>query len=555
MKIGHKNITTRLRLFVAHSLGRLKASFLSTLAHFAVIKTCVYIFAAAVFCLNIVPSYAALEQDKTGSSMSTKRGFDLISIAEALLAQNIDKVEIDPKTQQIQEFSTATQKFSQGNITVAYEGYLNIIVNLKSDFARMNIAKSLYDMGFFSLADLAVSKVERKDLLQLQIDILKQAYGLSAQLTKEEEIYLAKAYSSIYFDNSAQEISFELNKKTNLLEKSDYANYILSQSMFELRQYPQALNYIDIAISKNPKNSSYALYKTKILVISQDYKNALKHIEKHEKTISQNFKKELLIYREQAFANLPKENKKYHTAYSHYLDGNYSKVVKDLQNLDKKAYMEHALLAKAHLMLGNYEEAVKNFEWSYKINKSYAPALSGLGDAEFISGRYAQSIEHYKKAYSEDKTDVGNALKLVLAYEAIGDEKNSKKFINIANKLDRNPFFEEYEIAATLLTETNKGQYLKKSLNNNMFFEDCWYEVIEMALENDRVKGAHNILYIMSFSNKLSYRRFYTAALVYDALGERDKAITNLKYTLNMNPDFEEARKLMAKLSNNGEDI
>ena len=52
-------------------------------------------------------------------------------------------------------------------------------------------------------------------------------------LIYDDEIYFAKLYSSIYFDNSAQEAVNDLLEKKLTYQKNDYYNYILSCANLE----------------------------------------------------------------------------------------------------------------------------------------------------------------------------------------------------------------------------------------------------------------------------------------------------------------------------------
>ena len=67
--------------------------------------------------------------------------------------------------------------------------------------------------GFFTLGDVSLSKVKNQTYFEGQINHLKKSYKDNYPLDKQEEIYLAKAYSSIYFDNTPEETAFDLSKK------------------------------------------------------------------------------------------------------------------------------------------------------------------------------------------------------------------------------------------------------------------------------------------------------------------------------------------------------
>ena len=195
----------------------------------------------------------------------------------------------------------------------------------------------MYEIGFFTLGDVAISKIKNRTYFAGQIENLEKSYKDSYNLEKGEEIYLTKAYSSIYFDNTPEETAFDLNKKTGLMEKSDYANFIMAQALLESRQYQQALMFIDEAIRKNPENPSYICYKAKILNNSGKSKEALKYLEKYEisDTITPEFRNEISIEKERVLANLSnnENDKRFHLINVNYLKGDYYKAINECQNI------------------------------------------------------------------------------------------------------------------------------------------------------------------------------------------------------------------------------
>ena len=202
---------------------------------------------------NVAPK---VQEEKSGI-------FSLTTIMDSFLnlGGQSENANLDESEKQRVAFVNATKKFNQGNVVVAYDEFENLSNSINSDYALLVFAKSMYEIGFFSIGTKSLEKIKHKKFVQDTIDDLKKCYLPSFTLDKNEEIYLAKAYSSIHYDNSAQEISFELNKNEALTGKSDYANYILSQAMSESRQYQQALNFINKASSMNKTNLSYLNFK------------------------------------------------------------------------------------------------------------------------------------------------------------------------------------------------------------------------------------------------------------------------------------------------------
>ncbi|GBF23126.1 hypothetical protein tpqmel_0530 [Candidatus Gastranaerophilus sp. (ex Termes propinquus)] len=90
---------------------------------------------------------------------------------------------------------------------------------------------------------------------------------------------------------------------------------------------------------------------------------------------------------------------------------------------------------------------------------------------------------------------------------------------------------------------------MKKSINSNPFFEGAWCAVIEEALKENKIRGARSVVYITTFLNTRSFKHYFSIALLYNKLKEYDRAALNLRYALNLNPDFESADRMLSKLS------
>lgn len=495
--------------------------------------------------------------------------FSLTTIMDNFLNfENSQKEEknLDESDRQRKAFVSATKKFNQGNITVAYDEYETLLDSINSDYALLVYAKSMYEIGFFSIGSKSLDKIKHKDYLKEQIADLKKSYLPAFVLDKNEEIYLAKAYSSIYFDNSAQESAYELNQKSSLMEKSDYANYVLSQAFNKTRQYQQALIYINKAQSMNPKNISYLNFKVKILIGLKKYKEALKIVENIENSPESDyiFKNSFLSQKQTILANLTKDEdeRKFYLAYKTFIDGNYEKTVKDCKNIlsfDKNNYKILTLLAMAQFITGDKENAKKNYSASYNINKNYAPTLSGLGDVAFCEYDLDGALKNYKKALSLNEKDQTTALKLALIYK--NNSKYSKDLKNLEKrlkKMDSAPFMSYHQIALSAASGNPnlKREYISRATSINPLYENGWVDFLNFEIENNRLATAKSFLYMISFSNQSNYIYYYLNALYDIARGATNEAIVNLKNCLSLNPDFEAAnKKLLEILPNKVEDF
>lgn len=532
--------------------------------YYSSILLCIFMLSGAMQAFAASDSLLEFQKSNVPVSNTTPKEskggtFSLTTIMDNFLniQQDEDK-NLDESEKQRLAFVSATKKFNQGNVVVAYDEFNTLLESINSDYALVIFAKSMYEIGFFSIGTKSLEKIRHKKFLDNMTQELKKCYLPSYALDKNEEIYLAKAYASIHYDNLAQETAFDLNKNTSLTDKSDYANFILSQAMSKSRQYSQALIFINKASLMNPDNVSYDIFKIKTLVALKKNKDALKLIEQMQETSKDEyiFKNTVLVLKESVLANLSNDekDKKYHLTMKTFLEGNYQKAIQDCKNIisfDKKNYKILTLLAMGQFIANDLDNAKKNYLASYEINKNYAPTLSGLGDVKFVEYDFEGALKYYKKALSQDPNDQTSAIKMALIYK--NDSKYSKDLKNLEKKLAKmnpSPFLSYHSIAATI-AKNNKNlrkEYIRRATVINPLYENGWVAFLNLELDNKNFEEAKNFLYMISFSNQTNYTYFYLNALYDIALGRTNSAIVNLKNCLSLNPDFEDANKKLIKL-------
>lgn len=487
----------------------------------------------------------------------TSDTFNLAGVIENIINyQNKNEFVSDVRTDSKESFINASTNMYNGNVVVAYSEFLKTIDSLDRNFALLMLTKKLYEYGFFSLGDISLSKISGRDKMQNQIQKLKASYSPSFPLTKDEENYLAKAYTSIYYNNSPEEVAFNLIKKTALLENSDYANFIMAMSMFECRQYNQALIYVDKAIEKNNVNSNYKCFKLKALNSSGKYKEALKYAKENEDKISVFLQNDFKILKQQTLQNLASDDldKKFYQIYSYYLSGNYYKVLKETQNIlnfSKNSPKIITLQGMAHLALGDIQSAKEDFESSYKLNKKFELTNLGLADIEFINKNYKESYNIYKKYFNSDYKNEA----ILKAYISLSlADENDKKLVKLdktKQAFEENAFFEYYLVANNLFVdELNKKKYTAKSLGINLLNLDTWDILLAMDSKNNNFDEMEKIIFILLFSDNLNADYYYYSALTLNNSDNKKEAFYELKKALNLNPDYKPAIELMNKLQN-----
>ncbi len=487
--------------------------------------------------------------------------FNLANIVDSFLNNEtqISTNVLDKKSQTRKEFISISSKFNQGNAKVAYDEYENLIDKIDNDVCLLNLSKIFYEIGFFSLANKATEKIVYKNQFYDNISDLEKSYKPKSLLTKEDEIFFAKQYSGIYFDNTAQENIQELLNLKNKYQKNDYYDFILSRAYLETKDTKNALNYVNKAISLNNKNINYQLFRIDILISQKKYQEAKKLIEKLEKSsLALNFIPELKIKKETVliYTTNNEKDKKYHTVNKTFLEGNFEKAKKDCKNIltfDKNNDKITTLYAKSELANGSIERANVYFVNSYKLNKNNIDTIIGLGDIMYLHGDYKNAVKTYKKALNKDSEKDNYEIILKLAQAQRQYAKNPKELKKLEAKLDKMPktAYMDYYSAALSIAQKNdvlKEEFLKRTLDSNPMYENALGSLIELYLKNNQFELAKGLIYNVSFTLEKNFYYYYLCGLYNQATKKNNDAIQFYKTSLNLNPNFEIANTKLLKL-------
>ena len=486
--------------------------------------------------------------------------FNLANIVDTLLNNEtkVNKENVsDKKVQMRKDFINITSKFNQGNASVAYDEYKQLIDKIDDDTSILTLSKVFYEIGFFSLGNKAIDKIVYKNYFYDNISDLEKSYIPKANLSQEDEIYFAKLYSSIYFDNSSLEAINELNIKKSQYQKNDYYHFMLSRAYFETKKYNDALNSINKAISIANDNLQYQMFKIDILTNAKKYSDALKIIQKLEKMPScVNFAQDIQIKKECILAQSSgnEKERKYHAVKKAFLEGNYEKVKKDCQNIlnfDKDNAKIITLYAKSELASGNVERANTFFVNSYKLEKNNKETIIGIGDIKFMHRDYKNAVKMYKKAYSKDKNNYEIIIKLANAQREYA--KNPKELAKLEAKIDKMPknaYLSYYKSAMSIAQKNDvlKEDFLKRALLVNPLNENAIGALVELYLKNKNIKPAKGLIANTSLTLEKNYYYYYLCGLLNQALNKNTEAIHYFKTSLNLNPSFEIANIKLLKL-------
>ena len=163
------------------------------------------------------------------------------------------------------QYTIAMNKFMQANVRSSYRDFKMLIDNVvPNDYIYMRLTQEMAAIGFFSLAELSISKIQDSQLSSLIEEDVKNYYFPNFTLTHKDQMYLAEMFSNIIYNDQSREATSELIKQTSLLSDSDYANYLVAFGSMKSGDIKQAINSIDAAISKNPKNINYKSLQAEI---------------------------------------------------------------------------------------------------------------------------------------------------------------------------------------------------------------------------------------------------------------------------------------------------
>lgn len=85
--------------------------------------------------------------------------------------------------------------------------------------------------------------------------------------------------------------------------------------------------------------------------------------------------------------------------------------------------------------IGKFNEAADSFRESEKLNKTFRPASTGLGENLLVVGRVDEAIAVFEKLEKSNPRDVNRKVNLASAFMEKGDLKKAQELINAAQKL------------------------------------------------------------------------------------------------------------------------
>lgn len=481
-------------------------------------------------------------------------GFDAISPASPFNPSPVNTIALPVKKATLthnsihNQYVYAFDRFMQSNVKAAYRDFKVLIETMNNnDYAYMQMAEKMADIGLFNLSDLASSKIDDKSISDYLIEDIKMYYYPSKKLKTDDEIYLGEVFSNIIYNDQSREATLELVKNTTLMSESDYANYIAALGYLKSNDFADASIYIDKAIKMNPQNLNYKKLKAEILSQGKKPQNALKMVDyiKAQKLYSTDFTRKVSSL-EQYVLYKSKKNyseKMYHLGCYYYYENEPAKAIRSLQSalstkkkLNKDVY---AILSRVYFDSKDYEKAQDSALKAHKLDSNNVTALLVLGDLSFRTSDYKNALKYYKNAENNDKSISIIPIKIALTYEQLNKEKKAFEIYEKVLKTYNDCYIAYYKTA--LKDKSKEIAYLKKAVAINMNFKDAWIDLGRTALEQENFIDAKKYLSIAKYIDENDFRYYYYQGLLAKKQGL--DGIPYFKKSVSLNPNFQPAKE------------
>lgn len=447
------------------------------------------------------------------------------------------------------KYASAENRFLQGNIKASHDDFADLISRaVHDDYVFLVYGMKMAEYGFFDLSDDLIKRLDNNLFTQNYAKDIRKFYYPSGMVNSKDTIYLADAYASIVYNNLAIETTSELLNSTQAAE-SDYKNYLIALGFYKSNNLPQALKYINNAITENDVNVNYKILKAKVLADSKKTKQALKVLAEIKKTefLTVDFQEKIRAVEEYVEYKVAKDEplKDYHLSYYYHLQDKSLLATKVLQSaiLQAKQYAPQifALLGKIYY---DNDEALKAQEFAQRAfkedNKNYLAALT-LADLSYDERKYEDALKYYKAAKKLSK-NTAPSVGIAKTYLALEQDKKSKKLYE--KLLKKHSSDEDLLIGSLQVFPQRADDYLARIASVDISNNEIWLGLANQAIKDKNYSMAETYLNNSYYIDENNFKYYYYLSVVLRARGEIEKSnqslvrcsILNSDYAANINP-------------------
>lgn len=456
-------------------------------------------------------------------------------------------------------------QFKDGNIVDAIDNFNKSakLIPYNDDFAEIIFAKKMLTLGLFNLADNEIKNINDKEIWNLQIRDLKRVFYPKIFPQNSQELLLASILSNVEFNpqNSTADKSIEIINKNefileNLLEISDYANYILAKAYKANKNYIKSLNLIEKAINLNPENLNYQLELANIYIQKEDYKSANKKLNE----ISQKFSKNSLYYQsfikeleKSKIFTLHKLQKSGSPLYYYYLaefnalNGNSDEAQDILKKLLEQKYQSpemYCLIAQLCSKENDFETAKSYYNKALKIKSNDTKALLGTANILLMENNYNTALSLYLKVVNNNNRSKEALLKIGSIYDTMGKNEKALVYYKKVLEIDKYDCVANYYLGLNYIAagDVEKAvKAFKSSIASNPDFEKSWIELarIEMNKRNNFLAKAY--LVPLTYINNQNADYYFYMGLIDKNNENFTNAKNNFIKAIELNPSYSKA--------------
>lgn len=443
------------------------------------------------------------------------------------------------------KYASAENRFLQGNIKASHDDYTDLISKANhDDYIFLAYGIKMAEYGFFDLSEDLITVLDNNLYTKNYVKDIRRFYYPSSMVNAKDIIYLADAYAGIMYNNLAIETTSELLNSVQAAE-SDYKNYLIALGFYKSNNLPQALKYINNAITQNDINVNYKILKAKILADSKKSKQALKILKEIKKTefLTVDFQNKIKAIEEYVLYKVAKDEalKDYHLAYYYHLQGKSLLATKVLQGaiLQAKQYSSQifGLLAKIYYENDEPLKAQEFGQRAYREDKRNYLATITLADLAFDERKFEESLKYYKESrkLTNDSLPVVGIAKSYLALEK---NKKSKKLYEKLLKNHSND--SDLLIGSLKVFPQRADEYLPIIASVDITNIEIWLGLANIAIKDGNFSMAETYLNNSYYIDENNFRYYYYLSQVLQAKGDIERSKQSLIKCSRLNSDYEQ---------------